>query len=368
MNTSRDAVTAAVVGVAVGAAASACCLALVPCLRARLLEQVGTGQAKGKAVTCSRSLDCQEGPDHFLALCSARMQRVVPPRQSAFRVYAILTWEDTATGEQGWVSGTNSESAFIGGSICAERSAAVQLREMPVTTKVTGVYLTCDLKDSVITPGVLCREYLLSCVGPDTPVHLGSATLAHTRVTTLRELYPCRSVYEGVERDALAATGRRIARASAAANHDGVLDTDDNWRDLIARAASAVTKDAFGLLMHPVEYAAAMLFADGTTAVTWQKAGLEYGTSVDAVTGLLRDMDQPGRGRPVKLVQVDQFGVLHAPFAPARAQLFERGCQDTEVAVYDVDAGRVRAVTVKELVPDCPSMDEIWPEASPSCC
>ena len=35
-------------------------------------------------------------------------------------------------------------------------------------------------------------------VDPTTPVHLGTADLSHTRVTTLQELYPCRSVYEGI--------------------------------------------------------------------------------------------------------------------------------------------------------------------------
>ena len=129
------------------------------------------------------------------------MHRVVPPRQSNFRVYAVIRWRHTTTGARGWVSGTNSEQAYIGGSLCAERAAAVQLRELGgPRVAVTALYLVSDLTASCITPGVLCREYLLSCVAPDVPVWLATAGLEHVRKTTLRELYPFPSPYEGVPR------------------------------------------------------------------------------------------------------------------------------------------------------------------------
>jgi cytidine deaminase len=301
----------------------------------------------------------------LLRLCVQRMRRVKPPRQSQFRVYAILAWEHAATGTSGWVSGTNSESAYIGGSLCAERAAAVQLRELPADTKVTGVYLISDLEHSCITPGVLCREYLLSCVDPDTPVHLGSKDLRITRVTSLRDLYPCRSVYEGVDRECIAERGKLIASRQLRDQTQKLFQDGPNgsaWEALVKMAMAAVNNDHFGAQMHPVQYAAAMQFADGTKAVAWQKAGLEYGTSVDSVTALLHQVDH--KGAPVRIVQVDQFGVLHAPFAPARAQLYERGCGTAEVAVFDIDAQALTVTTINELVPDCPSMSELWP----ACC
>ena len=300
----------------------------------------------------------------FLKLCAERMQRVEPPRQSKFRVYAILTWEnvdDSGEKRLGWVSGTNSESAFIGGSLCAERAAAVQLRELPRGTRVTGVYLVSDLEQSCITPGVLCREYLLSCVHPDTPIHLGSKDLHITRVTSLRKLYPCRSVYESMPRDSIAERGKKTA---AKIELETLFKGPNGkvWKLLMEKACSSVQKDIFGAQMHPVQYATAMQFADGSVSVAWQKAGLEYGTSIDSVTALLHEVD--AKGSPLRLIQVDNYGVLHAPFAPARAQLFERGCQATEVAVYDIDKDKLVVTSIKDLVPDCPSMGELWP----SCC
>lgn len=304
-------------------------------------------------------------PDAMLKLCAQRMLKVSPPRQSQFRVYAILTWEHKAKHTSGWVSGTNSESAYIGGSLCAERAAAVQLRELPVGTNVTGIYLISDLENSCITPGVLCREYLLSCAHPDTPVHLGSRDLRITRATSLRELYPCRCIYEGIPRDRIIDEAERIARLQQQAQSESLFDgalNSDAWEALVKMAMEVVKNDRFGGQMHPVQYAAAMEFADGTTDVAWQKAGLEYGTSVDSVTALLHQVDH--KGAPVRLVQVDQFGVLHAPFAPARAQLYERGCGDTKVATFDADTEIVTVTTVNKLVPDCPSMGELWPK----CC
>ena len=113
----------------------------------------------------------------WLQLAKERMSNIIPPIQSNFRVYAIITWKDDTNDEKGWISGTNSETAYIGGSICAERAAAVQLRELPCSASVTGLYLISDLKNDCITPGVLCREYLLSCMATDVPIHLGNFDL-----------------------------------------------------------------------------------------------------------------------------------------------------------------------------------------------
>ena len=140
-------------------------------------------------------------PQEWLMLATQRMKKVLPPIQSNFRVYAILTWKDSTNNMTGWVSGTNSESSFIGGSLCAERAAAVQLRELPASIQVTAVYLCSDLLEIPITPGVLCREYLLSCVSPDIPVWMATADLSTIRSSTLRELYPYPNMYENIKRD-----------------------------------------------------------------------------------------------------------------------------------------------------------------------
>jgi hypothetical protein len=37
-------------------------------------------------------------------------------------------------------------------------------------------------------------------------------------------------------------------------------------------------------MIHPLRYAAAALLDDGSTEVAWQKKGIEFGTTLDAVT------------------------------------------------------------------------------------
>ena len=316
-------------------------------------------------------------PQEWLMLATQRMKKVLPPIQSNFRVYAILTWKDSTNNMTGWVSGTNSESSFIGGSLCAERAAAVQLRELPASIQVTAVYLCSDLLEIPITPGVLCREYLLSCVSPDIPVWMATADLSTIRSSTLRALYPYPNMYENIKRDKLEHFGRQCCATTTAVRASDHFPSEDvpskkKWLQLMALAQKASSKDVLGGKMHPCLYGAAIEFDDGSIRVSWQKAGLEYGTTVDSVTSLLRDIDNNNNSsnnhnnkkreaiKPIKLVQVDQFQNLIAPFAPARAQLYERGYDCLQVAVMEVPSGIRKVVTVASLVPDCPKMSEIW--------
>jgi len=53
------------------------------------------------------------------------------------------------------LSGANSEPCFMGGAICAERSALVQLRLLPYK-RIVRIYIVSDA-DWVLSPGMLCR-------------------------------------------------------------------------------------------------------------------------------------------------------------------------------------------------------------------
>tara|TARA_R110002050_G_scaffold64780_2_gene140832 strand:- start:505 stop:990 length:486 start_codon:yes stop_codon:yes gene_type:complete len=68
-------------------------------------------------------------------------------------------------------------------------------------------------------------------------------------------------------------------------------------------------------------------FTSGTIVTTHQNKALEYGSTLDPVVKLMYVMeDFIGRGDyPERIVMVDQFGILHAPFAQARALLAEGG-------------------------------------------
>ena len=297
--------------------------------------------------------------NEWFQLAKDRLDKVAPPIQSNFRVYAIITWTDNENTKTGWVSGTNSETAYIGGSICAERAAAVQLRELPKSTRVTALYLISDLKNDCITPGVLCREYLLSCMEPDVPIHLGNYDLNIIRKTTLRQLYPYPSIYERITRDDLLVRGKQLAEKHIP------LNLHEKWKRLYQEVQNVTCKDQFGVQIHPITYAAGIQFQNESISVSWQKAGMEYGTTVDAVTGILNDIEKNDKdNRPTLLLMLDQFGLPHAPFAPARAQLYERSYSDIVVGALDYESGIFNETTIQDLVPDCPKMCELWPSIS----
>ena len=321
----------------------------------------------------------------WLSLALERMQQRSRPLQSNFRVYAILTYEYDAADESGakrsgWVSGTNSESVFIGGSLCAERSAAVQLRELGVEVKVTAVYLVSDM-ETCITPGVLCREYLLSICEPETPIHMSGCNGGEVRSATLGSLYPHWCMYTALRaEDAVASGSACRATGAVDASLRDFEFSDGKERERILSLHRAVLKatqeDAFESV-HPIRYAAGVLFSDGTTETSWQRKALEYGNTLDAISSLVRIMEQKQRADDgvgvVAAIHVDQFGILHAPFAPARAQLSELGFADVDMFLHTPSSPhscslKVKRVKVADLVPDAPNMAEIFGCAScPSC-
>ena len=93
--------------------------------------------------------------DEFIQLATEMRNKLRPPIQSNFRVFSILCFENSA-GEECFVTGTNSEQSFIGGSICAERSAAVQLPFCNFK-RMTKIYVTSDMDDYITPVGVQKR-------------------------------------------------------------------------------------------------------------------------------------------------------------------------------------------------------------------
>tara|TARA_R110002050_G_scaffold64780_2_gene140833 strand:- start:1797 stop:2204 length:408 start_codon:yes stop_codon:yes gene_type:complete len=71
--------------------------------------------------------------------------------------------------EESWrfITGANCEAGFIGGAICAERSGFVKFREL--AGEVQAVYVVSDA-DTYISPGTLCREFMLDFAAPSTTV------------------------------------------------------------------------------------------------------------------------------------------------------------------------------------------------------
>lgn len=281
------------------------------------------------------------------------------PAQSKFRVFAILVIEKT-DGSFCLVKGANAEQGYIGGSICAERAALCSLRflDKPIIRQVVVV----TDSDSPTSCGALCREFLMSHASPDTPVVMGNAEGNLVARCALSDLWPQPYQYRYCDR----ATVVEAAKLAASGLQD-IADAD--IRKLYDKARSVNALDHADAL-HPIRFSAAALFDDGSMEAAWQLKGLEYGCTLDAISQLIRDIEKkkycspctaPGDAtvhphqvglvvKPVMLVMCDQFGVAHAPFAQARALLYEHGYRYVKILVHDKE-GALNSVSVDELVP-----------------
>lgn len=100
-------------------------------------------------------IDTYGDDEELVKLANAcRIALPLSPSQSNFRVYCILVV--VIENEMKLIHGTNGEQGYIGGAICAERAALLQLGhyKSPIIKKVV---ITTDA-NAPIAPGVLCRE------------------------------------------------------------------------------------------------------------------------------------------------------------------------------------------------------------------
>jgi len=286
------------------------------------------------------------------------------PAQSHFKVYAILVVEKV-DGSLCLVHGANSEQGYIGGAICAERSALCALRfiEKPIVRHV--VVVTDSATPT--SPGVLCREYLMSHTQPEVHVVMGNATSDHIINCQLRELWPHPYLYRFADRSDVVEAAKLVSELIK--DDDEVVSAvGDDIRALRSHAMGVNYRDALDAL-HPIRFSAAVMFEDGTVETAWMLKGLEYGCTLDPVSQLVHQMEkrklcapctpvgsttnvhQAGlHCKPTLLIMCDQFGVAHAPFAQARSILYEHGYEYLRVAVHDV-GGTLHTTSVLDLVP-----------------
>lgn len=278
------------------------------------------------------------------------------PAQSHFKVYAILVIEKP-DGTLCLVHGANAEQGYIGGAICAERAALTALRfyDRPIIRHVVVVTDSA----SPTSPGVLCREYLMSHAQPGVHVTMGNSTGDHIIRCELRDLYPFPYLYRYCDRSAVVETAKELSSLLVEVGVDSEVGL------LMTKAAEVNCRDSLDAL-HPIRFSAAVLFEDGTTEVAWMVKGLEYGCTLDPVSQLVHAIEkrkwcspcanaqnphQAGLfSKPKLIVVCDQFGVAHAPFAQARSILFEHGYEYVRIAVHDA-TGTLHLITVEDLVP-----------------
>ena len=336
----------------------------------------------------------------YIALTRALYERTPRPIHSNFLVAATVVYAD-ASGALQLAHGVNSESCVLSSCICAERTALVQLRLAPTGWRyVRAVYITAS-SEGLITPGLLCREFLsefseaacavreaheaaaggggggsggssggsssssLPHADPegDIAVVLFSAAGAVAR-HSLRSLFPHPSPYHGVPNANLEGAGRALAQRAAGASAEalGALlggGAGQAAADLCAAVAALARQAHEQDDLYPVHLAAGVLFADGERLLARQLKGLEYGCSADAVVRLSGAL---ARARPVALlVQADQHGNLLAPSAPARALLTEHAARlgiaaGTRVLLHDARSGALLALPPAALASDAPAI------------
>ncbi len=339
---------------------------------------------------------CENDVKFVELLNKGRLELFEAPSQSEFRVYAILVLisED---GTLSLVEGANTESGYIGGSICAERSALAKLRFIQnPKIKLIGVVTDSDFP---VSPGALCREYLTSHAGLDTPVVMANASGDKISHCLLGELWIHPYLYRTIRRKELIPFAQAFASKMPTVND---LAISFPQAVEVYTAARKVRKNIKNADIHPIVLTAAVLYSNGTIETSYQLNGIEYGCTSDAVTQLLHQMEKyrycvscgspsgyasasgsgvsGGEGesdntqsdgetmssivsvsdvadsaggvvKPVLIVMVDQFGIAHAPFAQARSLLSEHDYGEVKVLVHDEQSGAFCLPTVDEIIP-----------------
>ena len=295
-----------------------------------------------------------------------REQLSSKPTQSMFRVVAILIVTHTIRGGDGatqWsvICGSNIEHGYLGGAICAERAALCRTRFMD-NVLVRKVVVTTD-SDHGISPGALCREFLISMGRDDMPVVITNNKGDHVTKCIISDLLPYPYLYRKTLRGDIPLCAETMASKVRSQRAAGSLTTDDESQKFIdiaiAAAANANASDSHGDSLHPIRLSCAVVYSDGSTSTSYQLKGLEYGCTVDPVVQIIYAMEHRSNNsaKPLFLVLLDNFGIAHAPFAQARAQLTERGYYDDLALLVHLDDGQLIAVPAKHILPQPPGSD-----------
>lgn len=305
------------------------------------------------------------------AAFTLKRNRPKRPTASNFRVAAIVTYlPPGAERKVQYVTGANEETTFIGTGVCAERSALLQLANIPFS-QVLAVYLVSD-SGSILTPGLLCRDFITHYVksGQDIKIVMGSESKSAPegfvfQVSYLSHMYPYPHTYIGVSGPQAPAHAKVFAQAaeSVGSKFSGSSVSDQRLRQLYQEVVAATHHDTHDYI-HPMRYAAGVCLSDGSIVIGHQSKLSEYGYTTDAVTAVVTLLTQVhcrsnSSERPLYIMQADQFGVLHAPFAPGRCHLREtlKHTEDLIMVCHD-HAGVLQNVAVHDLWPDFPDVSD----------
>lgn len=328
--------------------------------------------ARWAALTARDVVPLLQDEDDFALVKLANRQRLAlssSPSQSNFRVMAYMVIQADDVNGYEVIEGANMEEGYMGGAICAERACMSRLRFF--TNPVIRLVVVTTDSLGAISPGMLCRQYMMSMASPDTPVVIGNGPSTTAARCTIGDLFPHPYVYRHVLRKEITSY---VSEHAAKCNTDGWSQPE---RDLYtaARLAAACDKKVD---VHPVQFGAAIRFEDGTIETAFILKGLEYGCTSCPVVQLLHDSerrkmrlclskedwlkqsldeeDVTASPLCIAVAMVDQWGVAHAPFASARALLAEHGHGRVNVLMHTKEGVATRC-KAEELTPPPPGAD-----------
>lgn len=162
------------------------------------------------------------------------------------------------------------EQGYIGGAICAERAALLQLShyEDPIIKKVI---ITTD-SETPIAPGVQCREYMLSHATPDTVVIMASGDSTRVSRSNLQDLYPCQYLYRYQRRKDVLCFAENFATNTKPVTDELYVGAAELFRRTMAHI---VYDNAIAL--HPLQLAAGVMYSNGDIEVSWLLKALGEG-------------------------------------------------------------------------------------------
>jgi len=292
----------------------------------------------------------KDTPDsYFLSLAFRLKSRIPKPPQSKFRVFSIITFRDETIPSDsiGYLFGTNSETCVLSNCICAERSALVQLKLRPTSSLVDKVFIVCD-SQVYITPGPLCREYMMDNFCSENTIIITCGENQVPRQFTLGQLLPFPMIYLQIDRDNVLSYAKEFSQ-KCEQFLTKYNKTHPKWITLYKNMLSLARRER-KIFLHPINYVAGVLFSDNQTVISQHHEAIEYGCSLDAVSRLTVFIERESKATPQLILQVDQYGTLHAPAAVARAYLEEKGYHSVNFVIHDKN-GKLQLLRGSELMP-----------------
>lgn len=331
---------------------------VLSCIVWRGAQQPNKNKTSSKEV----SIDPLAADKYYLERAHDYRLKLTAPQQSNFRVVAILLLEDGNL-----IYGTNDEpSPNISLAMCAERCAFLRYRAQETSSPVKTVYIVTD-SDTQVAPGTACREFMYGhpATTPETRIVLQSRDRqSEFSSYTLSELIPYPSIFAGMPPEEQLEWGKKhqsIARQQLATISIPGLP-QSTAQKLIEAARNATDLDTRESV-HAIRYGASIAISvEGNVEILQasQVKALEYSSTQDAVCQMsfqvLKKVHGNSSAKVLAVVQVDQFGIPHGLFAPARAFFVEHGFGDCNVILTSLEDGvpKVRTVAAKRLSPLVP--------------